>query len=141
MQHLLHSSIPADFLDYLAQFGYRFNKISRFVGDFTRETCRINFNHLSITVQHFEQAIPLEFTSAELKRTHTFTDIDKLDFLGWVMLLDLTGAVAVKELLGAFSRKELSSIIHTVATRLHYPGLPVSVPTLALQEEETVQVF
>jgi hypothetical protein len=130
MQHLLHPDIPADFLDYLAEAGYRFNKTSRFIGEFTRGDITVLISHLKVVVGHYDRRRPDPIT-----RVHEFTDIDKLDFIGWAMLLDLTGAIPLKELFNSVSRKEMSYFLQNLAQRVSWPGSGYC-PTLELQEPE-----
>jgi hypothetical protein len=141
MQHLLHSSIPPDFLQYLLTFGYRLNKVSRFLGEFDTQGIQVSINHLKVTVLHYTGAtkVSKDTTALSVTRVHEFTDIDRLDFIGWAMLMDLTGAVPLKEFINAVSRKELASLVSLVAHRIGCPGpglAPDIAPTMARQLEE-----
>lgn len=141
MQYLLHSSINPDFLSYLIQAGYRFNKISRWVGEFTREQICVRITHLEVIVIHQDTVASWPGLPPMVKRIHKFTDIDKLDFIGWSQLMDLTGAVSFKEVLCQISRKELSSLVATIARRLNWPGPGPDlneIPTLSRHEVEEV---
>lgn len=130
MQQILHSSIPADFLDYLVSSGFRFERTGPFTGYFDRENIRVAITFLKVEVQHFK-------TGVILSRHHEFTDIHKLDFTAWVMLLDIMGAMPIGELTGSISRKELSTVLSTVARRKYWPSELETelIPTLELQEQ------
>lgn len=136
MKSLLHPSIPDDFLQYLLTFGYKLAKTSRWAGTFDRENTQVIVNHLKIVVLHYDR-MPFGGNPI-IVRDHEFTGIDKLDFIGWAMLMDLTGAVPIKELITAVSRKELCSLFSVICQRINFPvpGPEIEAPTLARQLEE-----
>lgn len=131
MQHLLHPSIPADFISYLVQAGFKHEKDpNRYCGSFRREKVLVYFNHLKVRVVTWGSA-------GSIDRIHDFTEIHKLDFFQWVLLLEVTAAMPLKEFIGRVSSKELARTVSQLASRIEWPapGAELEAPTLALHEQ------
>lgn len=138
MQTNLHPDINPLFIEYLLSADYSYEKTGIYSGKFTRENVDIIFSHCFIEVQHFDEnpAFPGQYVI----RAHSFSGIDKLDFLGWVMLLDLTGAVSLRELICSVSKPEISSLLYQLFRRNRVKPAPLSdqeAPTLTLNTPDS----
>lgn len=110
----LNSSIPSDFFEYLEAAGYSYRETTRFHGIFTRGNVDILVSHLSIEVRHGAGADRLKHYVGEIDGpVFSFAGVDKLDFLGWVMLLDMTRAVLLSELFKAVGRDIVSELLYS----------------------------
>lgn len=135
MQHLLHPSIPVEFIDYLLAAGYKLDSHARFIGTFSRDTCTVTISHERIIVETGFPPIA-DLVQVPGKKVCSFDGLQYLDFIGWVELMDLTGAVPIGETIGRVSRKEFSVLFKMLCQRIDAPapGLELDIPTLSLND-------
>lgn len=138
MQPNLHPAINPLFIEYLLLAEYDYEKTGIYSGVFTRWTVEIIFSHCIIEVRHFD--ISPEEPRRYIKKDHTFSGIDKMDFLGWVMLLNLTGAVSLRELLSSVSKLEINSFLYQLFLKTREKPAQLSdqeAPTLTLNTPDS----
>lgn len=97
----LHPSISPEFSEYLIKSGFDYTSKDRFNAQFDKGNVRITISFLKVDVLHFSKPAAETVYPAELRRHHSFTDVHKLDFIGWVLLLHITGALEATGLIRA----------------------------------------